>query len=55
LKLKCDEPLSRFACFGFNCKLRHYTQEAADAHPDAHLYLLVRGECLVGRCSLTPG
>ena len=24
LKLKCDELLSNFACFGFKCNLRHY-------------------------------
>ena len=26
LKLKYDKLLSNFACFGFNCKVRHYSQ-----------------------------
>ena len=27
MKPKCEEPLSNFACFAFNCKLRHYSKE----------------------------
>ena len=27
MKLKHDKLLSNFACFGFNCNLRHYTME----------------------------
>ena len=28
MKLKYDELLSNFACFAFNCNLRHYDEEA---------------------------
>ena len=29
MKLKHDELLSKFACFGSNCKLRHYAKGSA--------------------------
>ena len=28
MELKHDELLTNFACFGFNCNLRHYTEDA---------------------------
>ena len=31
LNRKYDGPLSNFACFGFNCKLRRYTSDAITA------------------------
>ena len=31
LKLKCDEPLSNFACFGFNFNMRPCNKAAAEA------------------------
>ena len=47
LKLKHDKLPSHFACFGFNCNLRHYTGVLASCFDGEQLE--------VGRCRLTPG
>ena len=44
MKLKHDELLSNFACFAFNCKLRHYDKGGVEG---------TAAECL-GSSSLIP-